>query len=245
MNNRLRLLVCGLVAVCIALVVITAASADSPVGAGGHDPTGRDDVSSVSLLPQATPEPELMADPFERLKRPPMSDPPTQVELGHYIYYLSCMVCHGDRGQGLTDEWRTVLDPADRNCWQSKCHAANHPPEGFEIPRAAPAVIGPGTLTTYQTAADLFEYIRVTMPWPYPGLYEDEEYWNLTAYLADANGVAWGPEPLGPEKGPDVLLIPELVQIHGAAFGTERVVTVVVVGLLMGTVILHRWSRAR
>ena len=53
-----------------------------------------------------------MMDPHERLARPPMSDPPTQIELGHAEYWMSCMVCHGDRGQGLTEEWRSGLDPA-------------------------------------------------------------------------------------------------------------------------------------
>ncbi len=182
--------------------------------------------------------------PQERLARPPLSDPPTQVELGHVEYWMSCMVCHGDRGQGLTEEWRSVLDPEDMNCWQSKCHAPNHPPEGFEIPQQAPLVIGPGALTGYKTAADLFAYLRVYMPWSFPGLFEDEVYWNLTAYLADANGVDLPPEPLGPENGDRVLLIPQLVQSHHTAIRVERSVAAVVVGLLLIAAILHRSVRA-
>ncbi|MFN2165657.1 MAG: hypothetical protein ACK2U9_05310, partial [Anaerolineae bacterium] len=200
--------------------------------------------------------------PHERLEVPPMSDPPTQIEIGHLEYWMSCMVCHGDRGQGLTEEWRTVLDPMDMNCWQSKCHAPNHPPEGFQIPRTSPLVIGPGALSGYQTAEDLFEYLRDTMPWPFPGLFQDQQYWGLTAYLLDENGVDLGKqlvdpetgepcdceadcegekvckckevvEPLGPHNADEIVTIPGLVQTHQTDFRTEQIAAVVVVGLLL------------
>jgi mono/diheme cytochrome c family protein len=172
-----------------------------------------------------------------------MSDPPTQVELGHYNYYLSCMVCHGDRGQGLTDEWRGVLDPADQNCWQSKCHAPNHPPEGFQIPRNAPSVIGTGTLDTYQTATGLFEYIRAEMPWPFPGLFEDAEYWQLTAFLADANQIDFGQDDLGPDNAAKIIMRSGLVQTHHTPLGTERTIAVAVLALLLGSAVFQRWVR--
>lgn len=194
--------------------------------------------------------------PHERLEAPSLSDPPTQIEMGHLEYWMSCMVCHGDRGQGLTEEWRSVLDPADMNCWQSKCHAPNHPPEGFEIPRTSPLVMGPGALTGYRTAQDLYGYLRVDMPWSFPGLFQDRQYWWLTAYLLDANGVDLGKalpdagegealaeggtyegarlqEPLGPDNAAEILLIPGLVQTHRTPFKTEQAATVVVVGLFL------------
>jgi cytochrome c5 len=203
-----------------------------------------------SALPQslpfnlhATPEAALMFEPSDRLAAPPMSDPATQAELGHYVYYMSCMVCHGDQGQGLTEEWRSVLDPADQNCWQSKCHAANHPPEGFQIPRKSPPVMGNGALGAFKTAADLFEYMRVEMPWSFPGLFADEEYWQLTAYLARANQVDFQ-EPIGPHNAANILLVPQLVQTHKESVGFERVMSIVVVALLLGAAISHRWIRA-
>lgn len=192
--------------------------------------------------------------PHERLAYPPLSDPPTQVELGHTEYWMSCMVCHGDRGQGLTEEWRDVLDPADMNCWQSKCHAPNHPPEGFEIPRTSPLVVGPGALTGYKTAEDLFEYLRTTMPWPFPGLFQDFQYWQLTAFLLDANSIDMGepvtgqsatidcqgieaceraPRVLGPDNAADILIVPQLVQTHKTGFETEQMVAVGVVALFL------------
>jgi hypothetical protein len=194
--------------------------------------------------------------PHERLEHPPMSDPPTQIEMGHSEYWMSCMVCHGDRGQGLTEEWRSVLDPEDMNCWQSKCHAPNHPPEGFQIPRTAPLVIGPGALTGYRTAQDLYDYLRVDMPWAFPGLFQDVQYWWLTAYLLDANGVDLDKqlpdssesesgddegnyqgvrlkEPVGPDNAAQILIIPELVQTHKTDFETERTAGLVALGLFL------------
>lgn len=175
--------------------VVASASSSSPLYAPSESPSA-----------QATREPGMMFDPTDRLAPPPMSDPPTQVEQGQHVYYLSCMVCHGDRGQGLTEEWRGALDPADQNCWQSKCHAANHPPEGFELPRYAPAIIGAGRLAHYQTAAGLYEYIRSRMPWQAPGILSDEAYWQLTAYLVEANGISLEGAMLGPRDAARVRL---------------------------------------
>jgi mono/diheme cytochrome c family protein len=236
-----------IVAISLTFLVITVTLADSLEAtlALNSPPNVRASSPSQSPTPQATPIHGMMFAPDERLARPHMSDPPTQVELGHYRYYMSCMVCHGDRGQGLTDEWRGVLDPEDQNCWQSRCHAPNHPPEGFQLPRSSPPIIGAGTLGAYQTAADLHAYLRVEMPWPFPGLFDDEEYWRVTAYLADVNKVDMGKKPLGLDNARKLLMRPKLIQTHQSALGIERIVTVVVLALLLGTVTLQRWTRAR
>jgi hypothetical protein len=203
-----------------------------------------------SILPDATPVlPEAhavgMGDADLRLAPPVLSNPPTQTELGWYHYWMSCMVCHGDRGQGLTEEWRSLLDPADRNCWQSKCHARNHPPEGFEIPREAPLVMGTGALAGYETAAELHDYISETMPWSFPGLLPDDAYWQLVAYMADGNEIDRGDKPIGPDGAADLLLIPELVQSHDPAFKMEQAAAGAVLGLLVLAAILQRWTRSR
>jgi len=203
-----------------------------------------------SFAAQATREPGMMFDPTDRLAPPPMSNPPTQVEQGHYVYYLSCMVCHGDRGQGLTEEWRGALDPADRNCWQSKCHAANHPPEGFELPRQAPAVIGLGRLAQHQTAAGLYQFIRTRMPWQAPGILSDEEYWQLTAFLVDASGIAVGETPLGPENAADVGLAPQASQTQAPVDGREAangwlVLLTAGTAALLASGVVTRWRRNR
>ena len=74
------------------------------------------------------PPPAAMASSTEEswLILPDLPPTATQADVGAEIYRLVCQDCHGNRGQGLTDEWRAEWDPEDQNCWQSKCHAPNH-----------------------------------------------------------------------------------------------------------------------
>ena len=156
-------------------------------------------LSAQANTPMPTPT-------IDRLAEPTLPVNPGQADLGAVDYWLVCMVCHGDRGQGLTEEWRAVTGPEEMNCWQSKCHASNHPPEGFVLPRYAPQVIGTGSLARFNTAADLHRYISEKMPWQAPGALDDERYWRLTAFLIRANNLKLGTEPLSPDNAHQVIL---------------------------------------
>jgi quinol-cytochrome oxidoreductase complex cytochrome b subunit len=149
-------------------------------------------VDTVSS-PTATPTriPPTPASSEGRLAKPALTDPqdPTQLDQGSLIYWGICLTCHGDYGQGLTDEWRTVFGE-DQNCWTSKCHAANHPPQGFLIPRdrLPPALTGPGKLARFNTAQELYDYVFLTMPWWKPASLSPDKAWAVTAYLLKMNG---------------------------------------------------------
>ena len=106
---------------------------------------------------------------------------------GAALYQQWCSTCHGDRGQGLTAEWRATWPPGEQNCWQSKCHASNHPPDGFTFPKTVPALIGNKTLTKFATAQDLYTYTRTTMPYWSPNLLSDEDYQTIIIFLVEAN----------------------------------------------------------
>jgi len=99
------------------------------------------------------------------------------------------MACHGDCGQGLTDEWRDSYGPEDRNCWQSSCHGPDHPPEGFEIPKdkPIPAVAGTGKLARFTSAQQLYDYIFLTMPWWKPSSLTPEDAWAVSSYILRLN----------------------------------------------------------
>lgn len=130
-----------------------------------------------AALPTATPT------PVDRLAAPVMPAVPHQADYGAQVYYGVCMACHGDRGQGLTDEWRETWQE-DADCWQSNCHGPDHPPHGFLIPKTCcTAVLGPGTLIRFNNGKELFDYLADTMPWWNPGSLEREEFWQLTAFL--------------------------------------------------------------
>jgi quinol-cytochrome oxidoreductase complex cytochrome b subunit len=138
----------------------------------------------------APPEPEITPTPLvnPRMEQPALPQNPTLADQGAQIYWLYCLACHGDQGQGLTDEYRKMAFGEDMNCWTSKCHGYNHPPEGFIFPRLVPPVVGEGTLKRFVTAAELQKYLYQKMPWWNPGLINKDEAWQLTAFLLRQNG---------------------------------------------------------
>jgi quinol-cytochrome oxidoreductase complex cytochrome b subunit len=130
---------------------------------------------------EPTPEPTSWVS--SDIVQPVLPANPLLADKGAVKYWAVCMACHGDRGQGLTDEWRQRGFGEDMNCWQSKCHSYNHPPEGFFLVRVVPPVVGPNTLRRFTTASELHDYLLAKMPWWKPGSLTSEEAWQLTAFL--------------------------------------------------------------
>ena len=163
--------------------------------------------TGVAENPTATPVPNMLSVQ-ERLARPTLPAQPNQADLGSQVYYYVCMACHGDQGQGLTPEWVASWDIGPRACWQSKCHASNHPPEGFKLPENIPAVVSPAVVNAFANALELHDYIARNMPWQAPGTLETEEYWQLTAFLVRQNGIDPGPLPLNADNAAQVRIRP-------------------------------------
>lgn len=126
---------------------------------------------------------------LDRLAEPTLPAYPSQADKGAQVYWLSCLPCHGDVGQGLTDEFRAVYPPEEQNCWESGCHGAEPYEDGFTIPKFIPAVIGKGSLYRFTDALQLNAYIHATMPFWKPGSLTDEEAWQVTAFLLRENGI--------------------------------------------------------
>ncbi|MGE5464168.1 MAG: cytochrome b N-terminal domain-containing protein [Syntrophothermus sp.] len=137
---------------------------------------------------QATATPPVQPTPtfdLKRLDKPVViGDRSEQLKKGSIIYWGVCLTCHGDRGQGMTDEWRDAYGD-DKDCWQSGCHGTDHPTPGFEIPRdlVIPPVAGPGKLARFKNAQELHDFILASMPWWNPGDLTDEEAWQVSAYI--------------------------------------------------------------
>ncbi len=127
-----------------------------------------------------------------------------QAQVGAEIYDNWCITCHGDEGQGLTAAWRAEWDPAHQNCWQSKCHSANHPPGGFLLPKTVPAIIGATALSDLHTAADLHAFISQKMPFQEPGVLDQDAYWALTAYLLQQNGLVQAGAQVGSDNAASI-----------------------------------------
>jgi quinol-cytochrome oxidoreductase complex cytochrome b subunit/mono/diheme cytochrome c family protein len=161
------------------LIVISSLTATLPAASGAEASPKQQ--ATATTLPQPTPTFDI-----KRLEKPAiLSESPTQVEAGSLKYWGVCMACHGDRGQGLTDEWRGAYDPEDRNCWRSGCHGDDHPPESFLLPqdKIIPSIAGAGSLTRFKNARELHDFILANMPWWNPGQLTGEEAWQVTAYI--------------------------------------------------------------
>jgi mono/diheme cytochrome c family protein len=194
--------VIGLLGLGVILLVLAAVPLTTPVASAGG----------------LTPTPTV-----DRLAAPPTVAFPNQADEGAQLYWLHCQPCHGDRAQGLTDEWRAQYPPEDRNCWDSGCHGQRPYENGFKLPTAVPALVGPGTLTRYPTAAELYAFVSNAMPYQAPGSLRAEEYWAITAFLLRAHGlpdaalpVADAAEaaaiPLGTPSPPDATTTPAVAQ---------------------------------
>ena len=169
------------------------APAQAQIERGGPAPT-RTPVPPT-LSPGTTPTPD-------RLAPPPTVPSPTQADEGAQLFWLHCQPCHGDRGQGLTDEWRAQYPPEEEYCWESGCHGNQPYDEAFALPTRVPAVIDAApsgqdlqVLQKFDTMDAVYRYVSVAMPYFFPGDLTQEEYLAITAFMARENGL-WDGETL-------------------------------------------------
>ena len=129
--------------------------------------------------PAATPTPE--PDP---LAIPTLPENPAPLDVGRVTYYYNCMPCHGDKGQGLTDEWRLVWEEDHQDCWSRGCHGGKGNDQAFPIPRYVPPVMGPSSsLTRFTTEKDLSNFLWTSHPPQRPGALDETECDALAAFL--------------------------------------------------------------
>ena len=145
-----------------------------------------------ALLCAASPSrsegPVVPTPTLDRLATPVVPENPTSVDLGRGVYYLHCMPCHGDVGQGLTEEWRNVWVEDHRNCWAKGCHGGRLEDEGFPLPKTIPAVIAPeANSRQFASFDELQAYLVRTHPPQQPGALDRAEYEEVTAYLWHEN----------------------------------------------------------
>ena len=140
----------------------------------------------------------------DRLAEPTLPAVPSQADHGAQVYWLSCMPCHGDVGQGLTDEFRATYPPEEEYCWESGCHGPNPYESGFSLPKKIPAVIGETTLAKFTDATQLHAYVRATMPFWKPGSLTEEESWRVTAFILRQNGLWDGTTELNASNAANV-----------------------------------------
>jgi mono/diheme cytochrome c family protein len=135
---------------------------------------------TIDLTPTST---------LDRLATPVMPASPTSIDIGRMVYYINCMPCHGDKGQGLTDEWRAVWVEDHQDCWARGCHGGRRDDEGFPLSRTVPPVIGTG-LARFQTVDALVDFLHQTQPPQHPGRLTNDDYQAVALFLLHENGRA-------------------------------------------------------
>ena len=131
---------------------------------------------------EASPTPTY--DPFVE---PPLPPNPTEYELGRSLYWHWCMTCHGDRGQGLIDEFRSMWEPDHQNCWGRGCHSGRRGELGFPIPTTVPALVNLDHLSQFSSQQALADFLQTTHPPQSPGVLKKEEYHAIAYFVFTLN----------------------------------------------------------
>jgi mono/diheme cytochrome c family protein len=181
----------------------------------------------LTVIAAAAPPAERATQPGmtptpDRLAIPVLPASPAPLDIGRNVYYYNCMPCHGDRGQGLTDEWRAVWVEDHQNCWARGCHGGRVDDEGFTLARKVPAVIGSG-LKRFQTLDELVAFLRDTQPPQRPGALSEADYDAVAVFLMHENG-----RPAG-AAGVDEVAVLSLMVVAGVFF--------------IGIVLVHRFKQ--
>lgn len=160
-------------------------------------------LGSSPFQPDLIQETDISPTPtYDPLAEPPLPENPTEFELGQNLYWHWCMTCHGDHGQGLTDEFRGIWEPEHQNCWARGCHAGRPGDEGFPIPTVVPAVVNDSHLAQFASVQGLTEYLQTTHPPQSPGVLKTGEYHAIALYVFSMNARAPGDEPLPAAETP-------------------------------------------
>jgi hypothetical protein len=98
------------------------------------------------------------------------------------------MPCHGDKGQGLTDEFRSIWEPEHQNCWARGCHTGHRDDQGFPIPTIVPGLVNDGHLAQFSSLQEFADYLQATHPPQSPGVLKSEEYHAIALFVFTLNG---------------------------------------------------------
>ncbi len=197
------------------------------------------DTSTAVSQIASTPTPD-------RLAQPTLPASPSQADKGAQVYWLSCLPCHGDRGQGLTEEFKQTYPAEDRNCWNSGCHGKRPYDNGFTLPTTIPPVSGAGTLQKFPTALVLRSYIFAAMPYWRPASLTEEESWQVTAFLLRENNMWDSRAELNAETARSVFIVTAVVSpAKEYDVKTNTTVPIIMMGGVLILVLFFIFQRLR
>jgi cytochrome c len=186
----------------------------------------------------------------DRLAEPTLPAVPFQADYGAQVYWLNCSACHGDRAQGLTDEFRQQYPPEDQNCWKSHCHGNVTYENGFKIPTAVPQLVGSGALAKFPNAASLYGFIRAAMPFQKPNSLTEDQYYQIVAFLLRQNDLIDGQVEVSASNATNIIIshatpvsTPQQAEVQKKSGTIIRVALIGVFGLLILLMFILKKSR--
>ncbi|HVO24044.1 MAG TPA: c-type cytochrome [Candidatus Margulisiibacteriota bacterium] len=96
-----------------------------------------------------------------------------QADSGARIYKHQCARCHGDSGEGKDDSFKGLRAPELIGATALPCL-----PRPFQKIRQH----------AFRTVKDIYDFVSATMPADQPASLEAEQYWDVIAYVLQANG---------------------------------------------------------
>jgi cytochrome c len=96
-----------------------------------------------------------------------------QAHNGGRIYKRQCARCHGASGEGKDNQYKGLRAPELMGATALPCR-----PRAYQKIRHR----------DFRTAKDVYDFVSAAMPADQPAILDADEYWNVVAYLLQANG---------------------------------------------------------
>ena len=117
-----------------------------------------------------------------------------QATAGARTYKRQCARCHGADGAGKDNQYQGLRAPEVIGPGALPCE-----PRSYQVIRSA----------RFRTAKDVYDSVSATMPVDQPSILDADEYWDLVAYLLEANGRKADDTPLDAKTAAQVVLHPD------------------------------------
>lgn len=178
---------------------------------------------------QDAPSPTATYDP---LAEPSLPENPSEYELGQNWYWHHCMPCHGDKGQGLTDEFRAIWPEDHQNCWGRGCHGGHGLEDDFLIPTVVPPIVSNAKLVRFSSQQALFDFLKATHPPQYPGYLSDEQYHAIALFIFSMNNRSDADNP------PSTPTLDSTPQPEQAEMENSRSPVILIILLVLGILLI-------